>query len=372
MSNSTPPRTRMTPLARRWISARAASRVAPLRGYRACTAQLGQARPRAHADVESLISEFYGVTLGEPVTARDRLDDVVGDRRVGGQRHHRLGRARLGADGGGDDVHAVLAERRPDAADHAGLVGVAKDREVVGERHVEALAPDPDEVGHVARADAGAGDLDLLAVAGDADDDQLGEVLRRAFGRLDELDPALLRQLRGVHEVPSRLVSCSVMRPRSSTSTRPPAPPARPVARRPSFSQSGTKGASASIVSGRTATMLTALVTTPPVSAAFTCSAVTRPARSCASAVDAPRCGVTTTSSRSKIECEVKGSSGKTSRAAPATLPDSRPASSASRSISSPRAQFTIRTPSRIPWIAPASIQLIVSGVFGRWIVIRS
>ena len=41
--------------------------------------------------------------------------------------------------------------------------------------------------------------------------------------------------------------------------------------------------------------MFTAVETTPPVSAATTCSAVCTPARSCASVVDAPRCGVTTT-----------------------------------------------------------------------------
>ena len=69
--------------------------------------------------------------------------------------------------------------------------------------------------------------------------------------------------------------------------------------------------------------MLTALVTTPPVSAATTCSAVTMPARSWASAVEAPRCGVTTTSSRPKSGCSVIGSLGKTSSAAPPTLPES-------------------------------------------------
>ncbi len=61
----------------------------------------------------------------------------------------------LGADGGGDDVDAVLAEGVADAADHARLVGVAEHREVVGERHVEALAPDADEIRDVAGADAG-------------------------------------------------------------------------------------------------------------------------------------------------------------------------------------------------------------------------
>ena len=41
--------------------------------------------------------------------------------------------------------------------------------------------------------------------------------------------------------------------------------------------------------------MLTAFVTSPPSSAAATCSATITPARSCASAVEAARCGVTTT-----------------------------------------------------------------------------
>ena len=71
---------------------------------------------------------------------------------------------------------------------------------------------------------------------------------------------------------------------------------------------------------GGPAAMLTAVVTTPPVSAAVTCSAVTTPARSCASAVEAPRWGVTTTSSRSRIGWPLNGSSGKTSRAAPGDL----------------------------------------------------
>ena len=52
--------------------------------------------------------------------------------------------------------------------------------------------------------------------------------------------------------------------------------------------------------------------------------------------------------------------------------PSRAPPARASRSISSPRAQLTIRTPSFIFASASASIQLIVSGVFGRWIVIRS
>ena len=54
-------------------------------------------------------------------------------------------------------------------------------------------------------------------------------------------------------------------------------------------------GPSTSMSSGLIAGMFTAVETTPPVSAATTCSAVCTPARSCASVVEAPRCGVTTT-----------------------------------------------------------------------------
>ena len=86
----------------------------------------------------------------------------------------------LGADRGGDDVGAVLAERRADEADHPGLVRVAEDDDVVGERQVEVLAPGADEVGVVARPDAGAGDLDGLAAGLDPDRDQLREVGRDA------------------------------------------------------------------------------------------------------------------------------------------------------------------------------------------------
>ena len=95
----------------------------------------------------------------------------------------------------------------------------------------------------------------------------------------------------------SRRVSRSPMRPRYSTSTRSiEEPSASETARRPSWRQSGTNGPSTSMSAGEIAGMLTAVVTTPPgVSAAMICSAVCVPARSCASVVEAPRCGVTTT-----------------------------------------------------------------------------
>ena len=58
---------------------------------------------------------------------------------------------------------------------------------------------------------------------------------------------------------------------------------------------SGRKGPRNSSSSGGTAATLTAFDATRPSSAAATCSATITPARSCASRVDAPRCGVTTT-----------------------------------------------------------------------------
>ena len=75
--------------------------------------------------------------------------------------------------------------------------------------------------------------------------------------------------------------------------------------------------------SALTAGMLTAVETTPPVSAATTCSAVCTPARSCASVVEAARCGVTTTLGYENSGWSVIGSWLKTSSAAPATLPES-------------------------------------------------
>ena len=173
--------------------------------------------------------------------------------------------------------------------------------------------------------------------------------------------------------IPSRRVSCSAIRPWKATSTRSMAPSPRPWARRPSLSHSGTNGASASIASGRTAAMLTAFVTTPPVSAASHLLGGDDPG-------PVLRLGGRGAQVRGDddvvaLEQRVLGERLRredVERAPRRPSPDSSPSRSASRSISSPRAQLTIRTPSRICAIASASIQPTVSGVFGRWIVIRS
>ena len=75
---------------------------------------------------------------------------------------------------------------------------------------------------------------------------------------------------------------------------------------------------------------------------------------------------------RPKSGCSVMGSDWKTSSAAPTTLPESSAASSASSTISGPRATLRIRTPSRILEKASASSQPSVSGVFGRCSVMKS
>ena len=82
--------------------------------------------------------------------------------------------------------------------------------------------------------------------------------------------------------------------------------------------------------------MFSAFVTSPPSRAASTCSATITPARSCASSVDAARCGVTTTLSSSSSGPEY-GSAEKTSIAAPATVPE-RSASTSASSVDEPDA----------------------------------
>lgn len=80
---------------------------------------------------------------------------------------------------------------------------------------------------------------------------------------------------------------------------------------------------------------------TSPFSAVATCSAACVPARSCASAVLAPRCGVTTTLGNEKSGESVIGSSANTSNAAPAMRPSFRALYSAVSSTIPPRATLT-------------------------------
>src|SRR6266511_1844965 len=160
-------------------------------------------------------------------------------------------------------------------------------------------------------------------------------------------------------------------RPAPSASALPLGPPlASAVKMRPSLETSGRKVRRASVTGP--ASTLTALGTNWPASASSTCSAMVTPALSCASAVEAPRCGVTTTLSRPNSGLEVVGSSANTSRAAPARWPDSTALASAVSSTIPPRAVLTRRAPGLTAASSRSPSSPTVSGVLGRWMVTMS
>ena len=162
------------------------------------------------------------------------------------------------------------------------------------------------------------------------------------------------------------LVSKSASPPWYSMSSFLPRPPFRAENMRPSRSASGTNGRTVSEAS--TALTLTANGTKSPARASTTCSAMASPALSWASRVEAPRWGVTTTVSRPNNGDSVVGSAEKTSRAAPATWPLLTASASACSSTIPPRAAFTMRKFG----LALASRSLPLSGVFSRWMVMKS
>ncbi len=96
------------------------------------------------------------------------------------------------------------------------------------------------------------------------------------------------------------------------------------------------------------------------------------PALSCASSVDAPRCGETTTWGRSKRGDSVQGSLANTSRPAPATMPSRMASASASSSTMPPRAVFTIRMPGFALARRSRPNSPMVSGVLGVWMETKS
>ena len=114
----------------------------------------------------------------------------------------------------------------------------------------------------------------------------------------------------------STRVSASAIRPMYEQTIERTPPSARPARSAPSRSASGTNGRTISETSAPAETF-TAYGTNSPRSANLTISATVVPALSCASRVDAPRCGVTTTLSNPKIGLSVVGSAAYTSRAAP-------------------------------------------------------
>ncbi len=140
---------------------------------------------------------------------------------------------------------------------------------------------------------------------------------------------------------------------------------------RPSFSASGSSGRTSSATTPPACT-LTASGTNSPCNASFTLFATARPALSCASAVEAPRCGVATTLSKANSGEEVHGSLAYTSTPAPPTRPSASASARACSSTRPPRAALTIRTPGLTMESSFSPISPTVSGVFGRWMEMKS
>src|SRR4030081_2378235 len=92
-------------------------------------------------------SERDGAAVDEALAGDDLVHDLLRHGPVAGDGHRGQGSVvlrrvvGLAAHGGGDDVYSVLAERRPDASDHARHVRVAEQGDVGLELQVEPLPP---------------------------------------------------------------------------------------------------------------------------------------------------------------------------------------------------------------------------------------
>ena len=118
--------------------------------------------------------------------------------------------------------------------------------------------------------------------------------------------------------------------------------------------------------------MLSAVGTMEPSRPAATYSAICTPARSCASLVLAPRCGVSTALSNSCKGLSRHGSASNTSMPTAPIFPAAKKSASDFSSKMPPRAVLTRTTPSfmRAYWSGPN--MPIVSFVLGRWTVMKS
>ncbi len=118
--------------------------------------------------------------------------------------------------------------------------------------------------------------------------------------------------------------------------------------------------------------MLSALVTPPETRKSASCSATWIATLTCASVVDAPRCGVEMKFGVPNSGLSLAGSTLNTSSAAPPIWPESRPAFSASSSIRPPRAQLMMRTPFLVLARFSADRMLRVWSVSGVCSVMKS
>ena len=137
----------------------------------------------------------------------------------------------------------------------------------------------------------------------------------------------------------------SAAAPSLCTDTRAIAPVVSCPTRLPSFSANAMYGLRRGASSADSDGMLSALVTPPDTRKSAICSATWIATLTCASLVDAPRCGVEMKFGVPNSGDSLAGSCTNTSSAAPATWPLSSAAFNAASSISPPRAQLMIRTP---------------------------
>ena len=163
---------------------------------------------------------------------------------------------------------------------------------------------------------------------------------------------------------PSTFTSSVESSPRASTSRRTGALASMRPTTNPSFRASSSHRATSSLTCPPDT--LTASATNSPARALSTLAATSVPARSCASAVEAPRCGVTTTSGRSNRGLSVHGSVVNTSKPAPRMCPDRMASARACSLTSPPRAALMMICPFLAFANSSASNMPAVSGVFGR------
>mmetsp|Transcript_15202 Transcript_15202/g.45841 ORF Transcript_15202/g.45841 Transcript_15202/m.45841 type:complete len:404 (-) Transcript_15202:444-1655(-) len=150
------------------------------------------------------------------------------------------------------------------------------------------------------------------------------------------------------------------------TSVKPPSPPTSCTAVRPRPAARDTNGCSSFRTSGGIIGAFTAVAAISPLRAATTTSDTSTDTSSWASAVEAPRWGVHTTSGRPTSGWSAGGgSTANTSRAAAATWPASRARASAWSSMTPPRATFTMRAPFLILANTSSPNRFLVVGVRG-------
>ena len=126
----------------------------------------GGGRPRSLSPRPTAASDQVHRTRGRRTDLlRDLGQHTGGHRVVDGQHRQRLATGRGPGDLHAGDVDARLAEDAADRADDTGPVLVPQHDHVVGEREVDVVLTDRDDLLEVLRAGQRAGDRHLLAVA---------------------------------------------------------------------------------------------------------------------------------------------------------------------------------------------------------------